>query len=195
LVQLGLCEEKKPEEVSSEEIHDDASETQKENIQEEKVVEDGDEVLSEEEDEAEYYAQKYRNFLFYSIEQFQELILCIEPLPNCEFNYSKLYIDTMNPVPKWMEMAKSIWPMEKEIWMSSETEDIERTTEKLINSRRHLLDYWKVALHGIDCWSRLPGELVEIIAEYSVPCTSDVRLAWWDDVTWSRRKHAWIFLS
>jgi hypothetical protein len=124
LVQLGLCEEKKPEEVSSEEIHDDASETQKENIQEEKVVEDGDEVLSEEEDEAEYYAQKYRNFLFYSIEQFQELILCIEPLPNCEFNYSKLYIDTMNPVPKWMEMAKSIWPMEKEIWMSSETEDI-----------------------------------------------------------------------
>jgi hypothetical protein len=186
LLQMGLCETEKaeeggPKEIKNDVLEDIVNENQKEKIQEEKAAEEDYEALSEDEEEAEYYARKYRSFLFYSIEQFQELILCIEPLPNCEVNYSRLYIDTMKPVPKWMEMAKSIWPMETEIWMGSDAEEIESTTEELTDAFKRLSAYWKTTLHGLDCWTRLPYELVEIIAEYSVPYASDVRLAWWSE--------------
>jgi hypothetical protein len=134
--------------------------------------------LIEDQEDPEYNAKKYKSFLFYSRDQFQQLIRCIQPLPGHKPPYSELYINLMKPVLAWMSISKSVWPMQDEIWMSDEKSEIEKTTQALLIAQKRKIDHYKFLFL---CFRFLPRELIQIILEFAFPCGSDVRVAWWDD--------------
>jgi hypothetical protein len=89
----------------------------------------------------------------------------------------------MNPVPLWMEMAKSAYPLFNEsIWMYHDPDEIDGLTAKLKAHRDELATMYKQMLFRVLAQKGpFPAHLIPVIAEYASPCASDVRVAWYDD--------------
>lgn len=121
-------------------------------------------------------------FLYYSLEQFQDLLHYIDPLKDDRHN-AYLYNRTMEPVPRWMEMAKTALPLEGgEIWMADDPEEIAETTEALKRKQKEVEElYTSMLLNLLEPWGRIPAHVLPIIASYARPKADDVRIAWADD--------------
>jgi hypothetical protein len=135
-------------------------------------------LLEEDEEDREYKARKHNAFLFYSVEQFQQLIRCIQPLPGYEPPYSELYINLMKPVLECLSISRSLWPLQNQIWLKKEEAEIEKTTQDFHQAQKRKIDHYKFLFLY---FRFLPRELIQIIVEFAFPCGSDVRVAWWDD--------------
>eukprot|EP01033_Poteriospumella_lacustris_P014149 gene14149-10102_t len=121
-------------------------------------------------------------FLFYTAEEFEELIKCITAQEKLAPEYADglLYTRRLTPVPMWCEMARSALPVSvEEIWMQSRQESIDDVTNRLVAKQKQLS-----ALHRdeiVKTFTNLPDELARLIAEFSVPVALDVRVAFKDD--------------
>ncbi len=126
----------------------------------------------------EYPGEGVPHYLYYSTEEFRDLIKRIPLLEHEGDQYTRL----MDPIPKWMEMATTAYPEFKEVWMHEAPEHIERMTKSLCDRQTLLSETYKEllvkTLHGkID----LSEDLIRYIAGFASPRGSDVRLAWNDD--------------
>eukprot|EP01033_Poteriospumella_lacustris_P014150 gene14150-10103_t len=121
-------------------------------------------------------------FLFYTVEEFEELIKCITAQEKLAPEYADglLHTRRLTPVPMWCEMARSALPVSvEEIWMQSRQESIDDVTNRLVAKQKQLS-----ALHRdeiVKTFTNLPDELARLIAEFSVPVALDVRVAFKDD--------------
>jgi hypothetical protein len=146
--------------------------------------EDANEEDEGEKEEEEEEEDRQNCFLYYSRDQFEELIKLIDPLENDAHNF-RLYNKIMEPVPMWCEMALTALPYSDpsgwrgQIWMSPNKDQIDQTTSCLREKQKELLSLYKKSLS--QTISKLPFELDDIIAEYALPVGSDVRVAWCDD--------------
>eukprot|EP01039_Chlorochromonas_danica_P012000 gene12000-13620_t len=120
-------------------------------------------------------------FLFYTVEEFKELIKCIAAEEKLVPEYADLlYTRLLTPVPMWCQMARSALPVNiEQIWMSEDQEEIDDVTNRLVAKQKQLR-----ALHRgeiVKTFSNLPDELARLIAEFSGPVAMDVRVAFKDD--------------
>jgi hypothetical protein len=153
------------------------------------VIEDvnGEEMADDEEELEgsvdEYYPEPDENeeFLFYTIEEFEELIKCITAQEKLRADYANLlYTRTMAPVPMWCEMARSALPVSvEEIWMPDDQEEIDDVTNRLVAKQKELSVLYRDMI--VKTLTNLPDELARLIAEFSVPVALDVRVAFKDD--------------
>jgi hypothetical protein len=130
----------------------------------------------------EYLANKPNNFLYYSISEFEKLVSFIQPIDEANSDQVHEYINMMKPVPRWMKLAKSSFPLTgRDIWMEPDTEHINETTRRIKEKRNELQHVFFELLLVLPIWPRnFPYELVDIVAGYSVPVGDDVRVAWFD---------------
>jgi hypothetical protein len=121
--------------------------------------------------------------LYYSREQLEKLLPYIDTLEEDTYN-AHLYNRMMAPVPMWMDMAKTAYPLFKggSIWMYDDQSDIDGLTVaikehqgKLTNAYKHML------LLQLSRRGPFPSHLVILIAEYASPVASDVRFLWSED--------------
>eukprot|EP01033_Poteriospumella_lacustris_P011828 gene11828-8426_t len=120
-------------------------------------------------------------FLFYTIEEFEELIKCITAQEKLRADYANLlYTRTMAPVPMWCEMARSALPVSVEaIWMPDDQAKIDDVTNRLVAKQKQLSALHRDAI--VKTFTNLPDELARVIAEFSVPVALDMRVAFKDD--------------
>eukprot|EP01033_Poteriospumella_lacustris_P011829 gene11829-8427_t len=119
-------------------------------------------------------------YLFYTAEEFEELVKCITAQEKLVPEYRLLYTRLLTPVPMWCQMARSALPVNtEEIWMSEDQEEIDDVTNRLVAKQKQLR-----ALYGdqiVKAFTNLPDEVARVIAEFSVPVALDVRVAFKDD--------------
>jgi hypothetical protein len=142
--------------------------------------------------------------LYYSKDHFERLLSEIKPLIYMEgmmravdpqlallssslrpgdpdHGYGNYYKAIMQPIPGWMELAKSALPVDEDVWMESDPEKIRKTTEDLRLKRDELLKQFSTVLLGLECWPvNLPNKVMDHIAKFAVPVASDVRISWHD---------------
>jgi hypothetical protein len=123
----------------------------------------------------EEFIAQWKCSLFYSQEQFEQLINC---LCECKNPYAERYKILLKPVPKWMQMAKSAWPTLKVISMTEQEAGIQQITEILAQAQKKKRDHYNYLFL---CFRFLPRELVRVIVKFAFPCGSDVRIAWSDN--------------
>eukprot|EP01037_Dinobryon_pediforme_P026246 gene26246-28699_t len=121
-------------------------------------------------------------YLFYTAEEFEELIKCITAQEKLKAHYADRlpYTRRMTPVPMWCEMARSALPVNtEEIWMSEDQEEIDDVTNRLVVKQKELRALYRDVI--VKTFTNIPDELARLIAEFSGPVALDVRVAFKDD--------------
>eukprot|EP01031_Cornospumella_fuschlensis_P041183 gene41183-50255_t len=172
----GKATEEGDEEKETERTNEDDKE-EKENT-EGKETESTNKVYEEDEDAYNDRCERYN--LYYSKEQFQSFVECIQPIHG-EWKPS-LYQDLMAPVPMWCEMARTALPLTcGEIWMSDEDKDIEDTTNRFSIQQQEYKRLWLEAYaKTVADATNLSLELSTVISHYAMGA-KDVRVAIRDD--------------
>lgn len=118
-------------------------------------------------------------YLYYSMDEFKQLIQKIPINPHGD---PFVYIGIMQPVPQWMEMAKTAYPHLEEIWMSDETKEQEKVISLLIEKQKLLAKTYSDDLVTNMKYNKfaISEDLIRYIAEFASPKGSDVRIAWND---------------
>lgn len=180
-----IAKSKEDENIEKLSINSDIKEKEEGIKKIEKVEGDVEGEHGEDEDDETCEARYELEFLYYSKEQFQELIECIEPISELRGD-PRVYNKCMEPIPMWCEMALTSAPVEgcgwyrNEIWMSAEPDKIQSTTDAIIEGQEKLKSLWRDNVTTVGAQSRLPAELLHMIADYSVGGV-DVRVAFKDD--------------
>eukprot|EP01042_Synura_sphagnicola_P005752 gene5752-7342_t len=120
-------------------------------------------------------------YLFYTAEEFEELIKCITAQEKLVPEYANLvYSRLLTPVPMWCQMARSALPVNtEEIWMSEDKKEIDAVTNRLVAKQKQLSVLYRDEM--VKTFTNLPDELARLIAEFSGPVALDVRVAFNDD--------------
>eukprot|EP01033_Poteriospumella_lacustris_P014151 gene14151-10104_t len=121
-------------------------------------------------------------FLFYTIQEFKELIKCITAQEILVPDYADrlTYTRLLTPVPMWCELARSALPVNtEEIWMSKNQEEIDDVTNRLVAKQKELSALYRDEM--VKTFTNLPDELARLIAEFSGPVALEVRVAIKDD--------------
>ena len=121
-------------------------------------------------------------FLFYTIEEFEDFVKCITAQEKLVPEYADglLYTRTMTPVPMWCQMARSALPVNtEEIWLSKDKKEIADVTNRLVAKQKELRALYRDEI--VKTFANLPDEIARLIAEFSGPVALDVRVAFKDD--------------
>ena len=156
--------------------------------------------------ESQTYRDKYESsFLYYSKEEFEkynQVLKDIESKAAAEDpdpgRYHYTYTKIMNPVPMWLKMLfeKGAVPLTcGEIWMEDAQEEIDDTTQKIVQAQDELHRLYVNHLNQVmppNVKALFPKEIVIVVAQYAHPTPTDVRFAIKDDEgrsDWTRNKN------
>eukprot|EP01040_Poterioochromonas_malhamensis_P017575 gene17575-20241_t len=121
-------------------------------------------------------------FLFYTVEEFEQLIKFIAAQEELKEEYADrlTYARRLTPVPMWCEMARSALPVNtEEIWLSKDQAKIDDVTNRLVAKQKQLRALYRNMI--VKTFTNLPDELARAIAEFSGPVALNVRVAFKDD--------------
>jgi hypothetical protein len=126
-------------------------------------------------------AKREAQFVYYSADQMGRLVgYCGFTFNPRAMQQTREHAEALAPIPGWLSLARSSLPIAEELDEWSEPQDAHMIPDLLKRTRairtQKLARMLAIAMR----YTPLGKAQIELIADYALPCATDVRLAWRD---------------